>query len=181
MWKPKGHYDLQMGAKGFLTIIFFNLEDRNRVLDGGPYFFNLARFFLRVWKEHFNPDKEDLAMAPIWIWLYSLSIEYWREDILVDLGNATGFFVKASEQTKIVIYTSYAWICAYMDLSKELPESSIYLGKMGSVSSLWIMKISPLDVEGVMNMGISFKTAPWISMGYKKRIKWRPMPRVYES
>ena len=79
---------------------------------------------------------------------------------MVDLGNATGFFVKASEQTKIVIYTSYARICAYMDLSKELPESSIYLGKMRSVSSLWIMKISPLDVEGVMTMGISFKTAP---------------------
>ena len=67
MWKPKGHYDLQMGAKGFLTIIFFNLEDRNRVLDGEPYFFNLARFFLRVWKERFNPDKEDITMAPIWI------------------------------------------------------------------------------------------------------------------
>lgn len=28
VWKPKGHYDLQLGAKGFFTIIFFNLEDR---------------------------------------------------------------------------------------------------------------------------------------------------------
>ena len=23
-WSPKGHYDLQLGAKGFFTIIFFN-------------------------------------------------------------------------------------------------------------------------------------------------------------
>jgi len=26
-WKPKGHYDLQLGSKGFFTIIFFNIED----------------------------------------------------------------------------------------------------------------------------------------------------------
>ena len=38
-WKPKGHYDLQLGAKGFFTIIFFNQEDWDRVLEGGPYFF----------------------------------------------------------------------------------------------------------------------------------------------
>ena len=24
VWNPKGHYDLQLGSKGFLTIIFFN-------------------------------------------------------------------------------------------------------------------------------------------------------------
>ena len=24
VWKPKGHYDLQLGSKGFFTFIFFN-------------------------------------------------------------------------------------------------------------------------------------------------------------
>ena len=24
IWNPKGHYDLQLGSKGFFTIIFFN-------------------------------------------------------------------------------------------------------------------------------------------------------------
>jgi hypothetical protein len=27
-WKPKGHYELQLGSKGFFTIILHNLEDR---------------------------------------------------------------------------------------------------------------------------------------------------------
>ena len=27
-WKPQGHYDLQLGEKGFFTVIFFNEEDR---------------------------------------------------------------------------------------------------------------------------------------------------------
>ena len=38
-WKPKGHFDLQLGSKGFFTIIFFNMEGRDRVMDVAPYFF----------------------------------------------------------------------------------------------------------------------------------------------
>ena len=39
-WNPKGHYDLHLGSKGFFTIIFFNQEDRDRVLEGWAIFFN---------------------------------------------------------------------------------------------------------------------------------------------
>jgi len=46
-WKLRGHYDLQLGSKGFFMIILHNLEDRNRIFDGGPYFYNLAGLFLR--------------------------------------------------------------------------------------------------------------------------------------
>ena len=40
-----------------------------------------------------------------------------------DLGNYLGSFIKISEQTKIQRYTAFARICAYMNLSKELPEA----------------------------------------------------------
>jgi hypothetical protein len=62
-WKPRGHYDLQLGSKGFFTIILHNLEDRNRIFDGGPYFYNSAGLFLRFWTEKFSPEKEDFAHA----------------------------------------------------------------------------------------------------------------------
>lgn len=100
-------------------VIAFNLEDWNRVVDGVPYFFNSAGLYLQVWKERFNPDKEDMTVVSIWIRLYSLPSEYWKEEILMDLGNALGYFVKASEQTKMGRYTSYARICVCMDISKE--------------------------------------------------------------
>ena len=45
-WRPKAHSDLQLGSKGFFTIIFSLLEDRDRVLEGGPYFFNSTGLFL---------------------------------------------------------------------------------------------------------------------------------------
>ena len=99
-WIPKGHYDFQLGSKGFLTIVFINLEDRDRVFEGRLYFFYSVGLFLKPWKEWFNLDKEDMSIAPVWICLYSLPCEYWEPEILQDIGNTLGKFVKASEQTK---------------------------------------------------------------------------------
>jgi hypothetical protein len=124
-WKPKGHYELQLGSKGFFTIIFYNLEDRNRVFDGGPYFFNSAGLFLRFWTEKFSPEKEDFAHAPVWIRLYSLPQEFWLEEVLAGIGNTIGIYVKSSEATKQRRYTSYARICVYLNITKALPGSII--------------------------------------------------------
>lgn len=125
-WRPKGQITLLLGPKGFFTAIFNCLEDRNRVFDGGPYFFNSAGLFLREWVARFNPDKEDLSYAPVWIRLYSLPWEYWEEESLKSIGSVLGDFVKVAEETKTVRYTSYASyarICVYMDLKQPLPDT----------------------------------------------------------
>jgi hypothetical protein len=122
-WKPRGHYDLQLGSKGFFTVIFHNLEDRNRIFDGGPYFYNSAGLFLRFWTEKFSPEKEDFAHAPVWIRLYSLPQEFWLEEVLAGIGNTIGVYVKSSEATKQRRYTSYARICVYLNIAKPLPGS----------------------------------------------------------
>ena len=121
-WKPLEHFDLHLGAKGFFTVIFLNLEDRNKTFEGGPYFFNSVGLFPRPWKEKFNPDSEDLYFFPIWIRLYSIPFEYWHENILEALRNAIGEFVNIADQTKRMWYTSYAPICIYMNIVKDLLE-----------------------------------------------------------
>jgi hypothetical protein len=122
-WNPKGDYEVQLSSKGFFTIILYNLEDKDRIFENGPYFFNSAGLFLRFWTERFSPDKEDFSMAPVWIRLYSLPQEFWLEEILMGIGNTLGQYVKASEATKHRKYTSYARICVYMNISKALPGS----------------------------------------------------------
>jgi len=92
-------------------------------MDEGPYFFNLAGLYLREWAARFNPDKEDLSWAPIWIRMYSLPEEYWDEESLRDIGNGLGEFIKAAEEMKMPKYTSYACICIFMCLDKALPDS----------------------------------------------------------
>ena len=44
-------------------------------------------------------------------------------EILCDIGNSIEEFVKVTEQTRLQRYTTFARICVYMDLSKDLPEA----------------------------------------------------------
>ena len=57
-WKLKRHIDLKLGAKGFFTVVFTNLEDKDMFFEGGPYFFNNPGLFMRQWEECYNPEKE---------------------------------------------------------------------------------------------------------------------------
>ena len=45
-WKPKGGYVLRLGSKGFFTIVFYNLEDKNQIFEGMPHFYNFAGLYL---------------------------------------------------------------------------------------------------------------------------------------
>jgi len=57
-WKPKGDVRLHLGAKGFFIVFFSNLEDKDRIFDGGPYFFASTGLYMRPWKPDFVPEKE---------------------------------------------------------------------------------------------------------------------------
>ena len=48
-------------------------------------------------------------------------MEYWCEENLMEIGNILGNFVKVSEQTRQRRYISYARICIYLDITKDLP------------------------------------------------------------
>ena len=37
-WNPSEEVDLQLGSKGFFTTVFMNLEDRDKIFEGRPYF-----------------------------------------------------------------------------------------------------------------------------------------------
>jgi len=121
-WKPKGDVKLHLGAKGFFTVVFTNLEDKDRVFYGGPYFFASAGLYMRPWKTNFVPEKETFTQVPMWIRLFSLSIDYWGLATLKQIGDRLGTFIKASEATMQRRYTSCARISVEMDVSGALHE-----------------------------------------------------------
>jgi len=41
-WKPKVEIHLHLGSKGFFTVVFTCLEDKDSVFGGGPYFYAAA-------------------------------------------------------------------------------------------------------------------------------------------
>jgi hypothetical protein len=112
-----------MSSKGFFTVIFFDLEDKDKIFEGGPYFYNSAGLYLCFWIDHFCSEKENFAYALVWIRLFSLPQEFWLEEILLDIGITLGKYVKSSEATIQRKYTSYARTCVYMNISKALPRT----------------------------------------------------------
>lgn len=121
-WKPKGDVRLHFGAKGFFTVVFANLGDKDRIFDGEPYFFASVGLYIRPWKPNFVPKNETFKQVSVWIHLFSLPIEYWGQTALKQIGDKLGIFIKASEATLLRRYTSYAKICVEMDVSGALHE-----------------------------------------------------------
>jgi hypothetical protein len=122
-WKPNGEVELHLGSKGFFTTVFINLEDRDRVFEGGPYFHASAGLYMQPWKEKFSPEKETFKKVPVWLRFYSLPLDYWFPSTFEAIGNKLGKYVKTSEATLKGRYTSYARICIEMDVSGALPEA----------------------------------------------------------
>eukprot|EP00253_Pinus_taeda_P036581 PITA_36581 len=122
-WKPRGQVDLKLGAQGFFTAIFSNLEDKNRIFEEGPYFLNNAGLFMKFWEERYNPEKETMMDAPVWVRLFGLPDEFWDPEILEGIGNTIGSFVKAAEAAKRGKYNAYARICVYINLADPLPDN----------------------------------------------------------
>jgi len=121
-WKPKGDVKLHLREKGFFTVVFTNLEDKDRVFDGGPYFFASVGLYMRPWKANFVPEKETFTQVPVWIGLFSLPIDYWGLVTLKHIGDRLRTFIKASEAMMQRRYTSCARICVEMDVSGALHE-----------------------------------------------------------
>ena len=105
-WKPRGDVKLHLGAKGFFTVVFSNLEDKDRVFEGGPYFLASAGLYMRPWKPNFSLEKESFTQVPVWIRVFSLPIDYWGLNALKQIGDKLGTFIKASEATLQKRYTS---------------------------------------------------------------------------
>eukprot|EP00253_Pinus_taeda_P004365 PITA_04365 len=122
-WKPRGQVDLKLGAQGFFTAIFSNLEDKNWIFEEGPYFLNNAGLFMKFWEERYNPEKETMLDAPVWVRLFGLPDEFWDPEILEGIGNTIGSFVKAVEATKRGKYNAYARICVYINLADPLQDN----------------------------------------------------------
>lgn len=124
-WKPKGDIYLHLGSKGFFIVMFANIEDKERMFEGVPYFYAVAVLYMRPWVMNFIPECETFTSVLVWIRLYSLPLDYWQPKSLKAIGNKLGHFIKISEATLRGKFTSFARICIEMDLSRDFMDEII--------------------------------------------------------
>jgi len=122
-WLPFTHIKLKLGVKGFFTVIFSNLQDKERAFENGPYFYYNAGLFMRYWEECYNLDKEKNLLSPVCVRLFGLPMDFSDSEILEGIGNTIGSFVKIAKTMKKGRYTLYARICVYMNIVNPILDS----------------------------------------------------------
>ena len=73
------------------------------ILFGGP--------FSKILEGDFFPGQRKHESGTLVDHVVLLTEEYWDLEILEDLGNSLGKFIKISEKNRMEIYTAYASIC----------------------------------------------------------------------
>ncbi|XP_059076766.1 uncharacterized protein LOC131876024 [Cryptomeria japonica] len=140
-WQVDGDMDIMLPGNNYL-IFFSCMSDRDRVFEGGPYFYNHVGLFVKPWYSGFNSTEDLPSRVPVWIRLPRLPLEFWREDILRQITALLGKPTTIAHQSLDKKVISYARICVEIDLNNPLPNSlEICLG-----SSSWIQQ---LDYESL--------------------------------
>lgn len=68
--------DLHLGSKGFFTIVFTNIADKDNVFEGGPYFYATAGLYMWPWMMNIVPKRKTFTLVRVWVRLYSLPLDH---------------------------------------------------------------------------------------------------------
>jgi len=109
-------------SKGFFIVQFDSLDEYQKVLLQGPWFWGRAGLFITPWFPEFDANNMVVTKMPVWVRLPNLPLPYWHHLVLEDIGNLLGRFIKIDKDRQDKGLFTYARICVEIDLSKGLPD-----------------------------------------------------------
>nr|XP_009766595.1 PREDICTED: uncharacterized protein LOC104217941 [Nicotiana sylvestris] len=108
------------------TVIGFNYEDdKNNLIQQGPYTFHNRPLILKQWEPNFQMNKELTRKIPIWMIFQGLPIQYWTQENLGRIASYLGKPICSDRLTAEGVRISYARILVEMDVSQELPDDML--------------------------------------------------------
>ena len=136
-WELEGEMEIMLLANNYFMVTFNCTADRNRVFEGGPYFYNKVGLFVKPWHVGFNPAEELPNRVPVWVRLPRLPVECCREDVLHLLASVIGNPIGTASQTLGKKVMTFARICVEIDLSRPLPDAI----EMCAGSYSWVQQL----------------------------------------
>lgn len=105
---------------GYYIVKFHSKHDMIKVLTEGPWRILGHYVLVQRWKPNFKPSTAALGVSAIWIRLPELEIEYFREEVLMNIGKAIGKPLRIDANTSLALRAKFARICVEVDLAKPL-------------------------------------------------------------
>ena len=98
-------------SKGFFVVQFESQEEYQKALSQGPWFWGRARLFITPWFPEFDANSMVVTKMSVWVRLPNLPLPFWHHQVLEDIGNLLGRFIKSDSERKEQGLFTYARIC----------------------------------------------------------------------
>lgn len=128
LWSLEGLFvPIDLGL-GFYLIRFETKADYTKVYTGGPWIIQDHYLTVRKWHNDYRADKATAIPTPVWMSFPLLPLEYYDEDIIMEIAGSLGKPIRVDNKTEASIRASFARVCVEIDLSQPL-EPSVAIGK----------------------------------------------------
>ncbi|XP_059074952.1 uncharacterized protein LOC131049015 [Cryptomeria japonica] len=109
------------------------VEEKTALMESGSFLMSGVGFYIRDWTPNFDPRQANLEEIPMWIRLYNLPHEYWKEEIFKSVGEKIGRFIKSNEAVDKLSSCMYARIYVMWKTHLGLPK----VVEMRSPKGVW--------------------------------------------
>ncbi|CAL1390162.1 unnamed protein product [Linum trigynum] len=120
MWACTGPVTIAAMGQGFYSARFSTEHDYVRALNGGPWMIEDHYVLTRTWRRGFEPGEEELSHTLVWARLPKIPMDYYDEELLRNIGNSLGRYIKMDEATRQASRGHFARICVEVNLAKPL-------------------------------------------------------------
>lgn len=117
-WKLLGGFDLMDIGNGYFMVIFELDDDRNRVINGGPWMIYDHYLTVRTWSADFNANIATIDKTMVWIRIPSLNMVYYDESLIWAFASAIGNPIKVDLHTLRMARGRFARVCVEVDLNQ---------------------------------------------------------------
>lgn len=125
IWKLVAGFDILDIGNHFYMVKFDTTEDRQKVIEGGPWMIFDHYLTIQTWTPDFISPTAKIDKTMVWVRFPSLNLIYYDENILLALARAIGTPIKVDSNTLDVRRGHFARICVQIDLNKPV------VGKVG--------------------------------------------------
>nr|XP_025647686.1 uncharacterized protein LOC112742662 [Arachis hypogaea] len=116
VWRTKGGYEVLDVDFGYFLVKFDLLEDREKVLLGGPWMITGSYVAVKPWSSSFRPCENTFGSTMVWIRITGLNINCYQERAMKMIASAVGKPIRIDLATKSAEREKYARACVQINL-----------------------------------------------------------------
>ncbi|XP_057418469.1 uncharacterized protein LOC130712667 [Lotus japonicus] len=119
-WRLSGDFDLLDINNGFNMVKLDNQEDREKVINGGPWMIFDHYLAVSKWSREFIAPASRITSTLAWVRIPGLNVVFYDESYLLSVARVIGTPIKVDRNTLQADRGRFARICVELDLTKPV-------------------------------------------------------------